>query len=215
MDKQSYVQHNSEYVQSDKFEIELQHHKNHSENHLKYMYQDDTPHGRNLDEHKFNIAVDVGSGTGWLADYVVEVRGFEKVYAIEPSKAATEIAKKIYPEQQNVEWICGFAEEEISKLDLNEPTFFSFMCVLAHMENELAIKILESIDSVAPPQSLISFAEPYGRESHTHLWHIREKQWWENVLPNWKFKFDTKYVLGVESWKGITAIKNDSNKMSC
>jgi len=207
MDKQSYTQHNSEYVQSDKFEIELNQHKNYNQNNYEFIYQDDLPHGKIFDSHDFKVAVDVGSGTGWFANYVVEIRGFEKVYAIEPSKSATEIAKKIYPEQKNVEWICGFAEEEISKLDLNEPTFFSFMCVLAHMENELAIKILESIDSVAPSESLISFSEPYGKDLHQYTWHVRPENWWRDVLPNWDFTFESNYIIDSERRKGFVGIK--------
>ena len=40
MDKQSYIQHDSEYVQPDKFDIESKHHEDHNKDNFKYMYQD-------------------------------------------------------------------------------------------------------------------------------------------------------------------------------
>ena len=127
----SYNNHNSEYIQDEAFEREKRGHLEHDSEDFKFLYQDDLPHGNNLDKHTFTTAVDIGAGTGWFANYLVNYKKYTKVYAIEPSQAAVNIAQKIYPDQKKVKYIVGFAEEELNKLKLKKPTFFSTMCVLA------------------------------------------------------------------------------------
>ena len=45
--------------------------------------------------NKLLTAIDIGSGTGWFANYLVSERKYTMVYAIEPSESAIDIAKKI------------------------------------------------------------------------------------------------------------------------
>jgi SAM-dependent methyltransferase len=206
----SYENHNSEYVQKEAFEREKKGHLEHNSDNFKFLYQDDIPHGNNLDNHSFSVAVDIGSGSGWFSNYLINHRDYEKVYAIEPSQAAVDIAKQIYPDQKKVEYIVGFAEEEVKKLKLNSPTFFSSMCVLAHLCDEDVVDILKAVDEVAPTGSLWSASEPWGDEYHRDCWHIRPPEWWSMHMPDWEFEFYADYALTDPSgrYKGFTAIKS-------
>jgi len=203
----SYTNHNSEYCQKEAFERErLAHEQRDSE---RFLCQKDIPHGDNLDKHKFKTAVDIGAGTGWFTNYLIDNRKYTKVYAIEPSQAAVDIAQKIYPDQKKVEYIVGFAEEEINKLKLKKPTFFSTMCVLAHLCDEDVTSILTAIDMVAPVGSIWSASEPWGDSYHRECWHIRTPEWWSDTMPKWHFEFYSDYELNDPAgrYKGFTAIK--------
>ena len=191
----SFNQHNQNYVLDDAFQKEKKAHEDHNSNNFEFLYQSDIPHGDALDEHKLTVGVDIGSGTGWFANYLVEQRSYKKVYAIEPSESAIEIAKKIYPDNKKVKYINGFAEEQISKLKLTKPTFFSTMCVLAHLEDEDVINILNAINKVAPEGSMLACSEPWGRFYHRQCWNIRPPEWWVENLVNWEYEFYNDYVL--------------------
>ena len=191
----SFDQHNQNYVLDDAFEKEKKAHQEHNSDNFKFLYQSDIPHGDTLDEHKLTVGVDIGSGTGWFANYLVEQRSYKKVYAIEPSEAAIEIAKRIYPDNKKVKYINGFAEEQISKLKLTKPTFFSTMCVLAHLEDEDVINILNAINKVAPEGSILACSEPWGNTYNRQCWNIRPPEWWVSNLVNWEYEFYNDYVL--------------------
>ena len=165
-------QHNKNYVLDDAFEKEKKAHLEHNSNDFKFLYQEDIPHGDALDKYELTSGVDIGSGTGWFANYLVEQRKYKKVYAIEPSEEAIEIAKKIYPDNKKVKYINGFAEEEISKLKLSKSTFFSTMCCLAHLEDDDVSGILKSIDKISPIGSVLACSEPWGDFYHLSLIHI-------------------------------------------
>ena len=126
---------------------------------------------------------------------MVEQRSYKRVYAIEPSEAAIEIAKKIYPDNKKVKYINGFAEEQISKLKLTKPTLFSTMCVLAHLEDDDVINILNAINKVAPEGSILACSEPWGRFYHRQCWNVRPPEWWVENLVNWEYEFYNDYVL--------------------
>ena len=208
--RDSYNNHNSEYSQDAAYYREKKGHAEHDIEDFKFLYQDDLPHGNNLDNHSFDIAVDIGAGSGWFANHLAEHREYKTVYAIEPSSAAIDIAKRIYPERNEVHYINGFAEEEISKLELEKPTFFSTMCVLAHLPDDLTIDILNTMDKIAPVGSLWSASEPWGDEYHRDCWHVRTPEWWSENLPDWEFEFYADYVLSDPPGrnKGFTAIKS-------
>ena len=210
MNKESYNNHNAEYSQDSAYYREKKGHAEHDIEDFKFLYQDDLPHGNNLDKHSFEVAVDIGAGTGWFANHLVEHRDYKNVYAIEPSQAAIDIAKRIYPEREDVNYIVGFAEEELSKLELDKPTFFSTMCVLAHLPDDLTLDILKAMDNIAPVGSLWSASEPWGDEFHRECWHIRTPEWWSDNLPDWEFEFYNDYELSDPPgrYKGFTAIKS-------
>ena len=92
---ESLEQHNINYVKDDAFEREKKAHQEHNSDNFKFLYQEDIPHGDALDKYELTSGVDIGSGTGWFANYLVKQRNYKKVYAIEPSSSAIEIAKKI------------------------------------------------------------------------------------------------------------------------
>ena len=82
---ESLEQHNLNYVKDDAFEREKKAHQEHNSDDFKFLYQEDIPHGDALDKYELTSGVDIGSGTGWFANYLVEQRKYKKVYAIEPS----------------------------------------------------------------------------------------------------------------------------------
>jgi len=191
----SFVHHNQNYIKDDALEREKQAHLDHNDNNFKFLYQQDIPHGDALDNSKLKLGVDIGSGTGWFANYLVEQRKYKKVYAIEPSQAAIEIAKKIYPDNKEVKYIQGFAEEQIAKLKLKEPAFFSTMCVLAHLEDNDVLNIIKTIDRIAPVGSILACSEPWGEFYHRECWNIRPPEWWSETLASWEFEFYNDYIL--------------------
>ena len=209
VNKDSLIEHNKRYDSNDVFEIEKREHEEHNSDGFKYLYKDDMPHGDTLDKYKFTVCVEIGSGAGWFANYLVEQRSYKKVYAIEPSKSAIEIAKRIYPDNKKVKYINGFAEEEISKLKLTKPTLFSTMCVFGHLEDNTVINILESISKVAPQGSVLSCSEPWGDVYHRHCWHIRPPEWWVDKLVNWEYEFYNDYDITDPPGrsKGFIAVK--------
>tara|TARA_B100000900_G_scaffold340790_1_gene303683 strand:- start:218 stop:853 length:636 start_codon:yes stop_codon:yes gene_type:complete len=191
----SFNHHNKNYIIDDAFSKELKIHTEKNSDDFKFLYQDDVPHGFALDNNKLSYGVDIGSGTGWFANYLVEQRNYKKVYAIEPSASAIEIAKKIYPDNKKVKYINGFAEEEVAKLKLNKPTFFSTMCCLAHLDDDDVLGILKTIDIIAPVESVLACSEPWGEFYHRECWNIRPPEWWSETLASWQFEFYNDYVL--------------------
>ena len=211
MDDISYTKHNSHYVQDSALNAEkVAHERNNIEN-FKFLYQADVPHGDVLDSTKFKTAVDIGSGTGWFANYLVNERKYTKVYAIEPSESAVDIAKKIYPDQKKVKYINGFAEEELSKIKLTKPSLFSTLCVLTHLKNETVIPILSTINKIAQTGSVLACSEAWGIRHIEDAWNIRSPEWWVENLPNWEFEFYNDYVLPHPTdhprYKGFIATK--------
>ena len=78
MNKESYNNHNAEYSQDSAYYREKKGHAEHDIEDFKFLYQDDLPHGNNLDKHSFEVAVDIGAGTGWFANHLVEQRLYKK-----------------------------------------------------------------------------------------------------------------------------------------
>ena len=207
--RQSYENHDRDFRELVSLDNEKKAHEEHNSDDFKFIYQDDIPHGNALDKYTLNAAVDVGSGTGWFSNYLINHRGYNKVYGIEPSKAAIDIERKIYPDADNVEYINGFAEEEIGKIKLEEPTFFSTMCCLAHHPDVTVKDILKGIDTIAPVGSVLSSSDPWGDTYSRECWYIRPPEWWSDNLPDWEFEFYTDYELTDPPGrnKGFTAIK--------
>ena len=136
---ESLEQHNVNYVKDDAFEREKKAHQEHNSDNFKFLYQEDIPHGDALDKYELTSGVDIGSGTGWFANYLVEQRKYKKVYAIEPSSSAIEIAKKIYPDNKKVKYINGFAEEEISKFkNIESLNFCSWKKLYDHLRSSVS-----------------------------------------------------------------------------
>ena len=210
-DRDSYINHNRQYESGGQLEHETKVHNEKNSDNFKFVYQDDIPHGRTLDIHKdIKVGVDIGAGTGWFAHYLVNERSFKKVFAVEPSEAAIDIAKKINPTKKRaVKYVNGFAEEEIAKLKLDEPTFFSTMCVFAHLTDNVVESTLKAIDSVAPVGSVLACSEPWGDVYHRHCWHIRPPEWWSELMPEWEFEFyqDAQLNDPPRRFKGFIAIR--------
>jgi len=211
MDDVSYTKHNEHYVKDSAFTKEkVAHERNNIEN-FKFLYQPDVPHGDVLDSTKFKTAVDIGSGTGWFANYLVTERKYTKVYAIEPSESAIDIAKRLYPDQKKVKYINGFAEEELHKIKLTKPSLFSTLCVLTHLKDESVIPILGAINDLAQTGSVLTCSEPWGPRHIEDAWYIRSPEWWDENLSDWELEFYSDYILPHPTdqtrYKGFIATK--------
>lgn len=204
-EKESYLAHHKQYSSIGKLELEKQTHQKYTDEQLQY--NPGVPLGRIIDNFpEIKFAVDIGSGTGWAANLMS--KKYEKVWAIEPSNSAVDIAKTIYGNPPNIDWINGFAEEEIEKLTLpNTPVLFNCLCVLSHLPDNLVSKICQTINKKAPQNSIISFSECWGSEHHENLWHVRTKQWWQSQFPNWNFMFIENQIQVVGRYKGLWAQK--------
>jgi 2-polyprenyl-3-methyl-5-hydroxy-6-metoxy-1,4-benzoquinol methylase len=187
-DKNSYLTHDSQYSEAIAFEREKNCHEKYEQENA--AYNPDCPIGKMFDKTSddIKIAIDVGCGTGYMAKFLSSKM---KVYAIEPSAAALDIAKKFYPDEPNITWINNFALEALQKLTFDEPVFIVCNCVLSHLEDEAVIEICKELVRIAVSGSVIAFSECYGPEAHSNLWHIRTQAWWQKQFPDWYLNFNT------------------------
>ena len=152
----SYNSHNNEYIRKDAIDKEIIIHnkkthesKNKTGGQWDNLYKPGYLHGNWLDsQREIKDAVDIGSGTGWFANYL-SLKNFENICGIEPSHSAIDIAKKINPEN-NVVYLCGFAENELKKLKLNRSTLFTTSIVLSHLDDNTVINISNDITWTKP-----------------------------------------------------------------
>ena len=72
--------HNQNYILDDALEKEKKVHYEKNSNDFKFLYQEDVPHGDALDKYELTSGVDIGSGTGWFANYLVEIKENIKKY---------------------------------------------------------------------------------------------------------------------------------------
>lgn len=209
--------HDEGYSQTNAFDIEKEKHewktrdsKKGNDSIWNNLYSDDDKHGFIMDENpEIRCLVDIGSGTGWFVNYIRKNKNFKKIFAIEPSSHAIEISKKIYNTKNEINYINGFAEDEIINLELDDKTFFTTFIVLSHLEDEIVEIILKSMNEVAPPGSIFYFNEMHGIEYHQPMWHCRTQDWWRNNLSDWEitFHFDSKNFMGEGRFKGISGKK--------
>jgi|SaaInlV_150m_DNA_4_1039716.scaffolds.fasta_scaffold00218_4 FkbM family methyltransferase len=173
-------------------------------------------HGLWLQSNKnITTAVDIGCGSGWFVNYLIDEYKFEHVTGIEPSQAAIDIGIKICPNNaatNRVSYLCGHPEVELSKLALTEPTLFTTFIVLSRINDDSVIKILKEMNTVAPVGSVCIFNENYDTTFHQELWHCRSREWWKSHLPGWKVIFDERPRPDLNNnWKqGILGIKQKS-----
>ncbi len=203
----SFKRHHSQYTEEGKLETEratgLKHLLDNSINGPEMRTQDLL-----LQHPQIKVAVDVGSGTGWSSAALAKI--VQKVIAVEPSQAAVDISKNIYPTDTypNITWIQGFAEEVLPALKLQTPTLFLTGCVLSHIRDKEVIKICEAISKTAPQGSVMSLAECFGDEEwHQLMWHVRTKNWWQKQFPEWELTFHGPQITGERYFKGIWGVK--------
>lgn len=165
-------------------------------------------------QHTKNIttAVDIGCGSGWFVNYLIDEYKFEHVTGIEPSQAAIDIGMQIYPNNaatNRASYLCGYAEDALPKLELSEPTLFTTFIVFSHINDDSVIKILKEMNDAAPVGSVCIFNENYDNTFHQELWHCRSREWWKSHLPGWKVIFDERPRPDLNNkWKqGILGIK--------
>jgi SAM-dependent methyltransferase len=203
----SFKRHNDQYTENGKLEMERT-------SGLKHLADDsiNNPEMRTKDllqQHpQIKIAIDVGSGTGWSSAALANIT--ETVIGIEPSQAAVDISKTIYPANTypNITWIQGFAEEILPTLKIESPTLFLTGCVLSHIRDKEVTKICQAISAAAPIGSVMSLAECFGDEPwHQLMWHVRTKDWWQEQFPEWELTFHGPQVPNERYFKGIWGVK--------
>lgn len=141
------------------------------------------------------IHIDIGSGAGWLLRHTAPV--FKKVLAIEPSISATKIAKQYNSEFSNIEYINKDMLDALSNLYFTQPYFVTTSTVFSHIQDFHVKSVLKLVNR-APKGSILLFLEPYDKNIHQPFWYIRNKEWWQKNLSNWRLDF-----LGVKAvWEG-------------
>lgn len=192
METRSYEEHNAQYTQTTLEDARAMNEKKTLD---KDEFLPDQPLGKMLQDYagKLKYAVDIGSGAGWISQLLSQ--NISKVYAIEPSQPAQDIAKRLYPDRTNIEYMCGFAEEQMAKLVLTEPTIFVSSCVLSHLSDETVMSICKKIDELAVEGSVISFSENWSERNgiQEEMWYSRTKDWWKSQFPQWDLVFKTDY----------------------
>ena len=134
----SYEEHDSQYIRDESLKNENVIHKKKTEQSLNKsgkswdnLYKPGHLHGNWLDSQtEIKDAVDIGCGTGWFVNFLIEHKNFENVIGIEPSYAAINIAKKLH--DNDIEYFCGLAEDILPNITLNNPTLFTTFIVLSH-----------------------------------------------------------------------------------
>lgn len=207
LDKKSMINHNNVKGGYKDLTVDVVRKQNEQCTKNSIQYDDDKPLGKMLDAHpEIQVCIDIGCGLGWAADFMAQTR--KKVYAIEPSKQALDIAGKLYSHNKNITWMPDFAEDALTMIRFmeDEPLFFNTLCVLSHLEDVAVLAICAEIDK-APQGSALAFSELWGTESHEPLWHTRTKEWWKNALPSFKLEFIERPCQKPGRFKSFTGIK--------
>ena len=203
----SFVQHNQQYEDSNAFErareICERNIKNNEINNASFRVLD------LLEKHQsVKTTVDIGSGVGWISASLSNK--MEKIIAIEPSAAAIEIAKKLFPshEYPNIIWKVGLGEDLLPILHLDKPTLFVTGCVLSHLRDSEAAKICQLVSNIAPTGSILSFDERWGEtRKDQFMWHVRTQEWWRENLAGWELDFHGAEVDNRGYNAGIHGVK--------
>ncbi len=142
--------------------------------------------------------IDIGSGLGWVIRKTSDI--FEKVYAVEPSAQATEIASKALADRTNITYVNKDMVDAMDELSNIGPVFVTTAIVLSHITDEYVSTFLAKLGEV-PNGSALFFDERYGKNIQWRLWHIRDKAWWANQLPDWQLSFfdipNSGYMSGI------------------
>ena len=204
----SYKEHHNQYLDKDSL-------KKHNKCFEKYEKENlfNQPGSRfqdllNKHQNINTVAIDIGCGVGWIS--VKLSPRFEKVIAIEPSNAALNTAKILFPQNKysNIEWIEGFAENILAKLKLEKPSFFITGCVLSHLTDKSVKQICETINKIGHKDSILAFSECWGTESHEFMWHVRTKEWWQENMRDWKLDFHGPMIQNIPGrHKGFHGVK--------
>ena len=152
----------------------------------------------------FNLIFDLGSGPGWLSEYL---SGFgRQVFAIEPSPLANEIATRTI-KSSNVTLIQEFAQDFlVSFKNRDSLSLFVSQSVLQHLSNRVVKEVLSSINSF--PNAYICFAEPYSEDLRFNFGttNIRTSDWWSKHLSAYDLHFcgeNVSHYFGAKIGKKI------------
>jgi SAM-dependent methyltransferase len=231
--RRSFTRHNEKYVEGSNAQTTLEY----QENDYKAIDDLKADPGRIsiVNAHRFphlKVAVDIGSGYGWLAEYLMLNRDYRKVIAIEPSGVALDFAKKHCSRNTTGElrWVQGFAEEVLSSSEfveemksLGEPVHFCSSFVLTHLCNDVVEAICEAIHSSAPPGSIVSLEEVWTKKTNYQqaefCWYGRSIYWWAQRFPDWNISIQNAprapraLPFPVEQYKGMTFAKPKRAKL--
>lgn len=201
-DLKSFRTHNSQYVSNDDlYETTLEVVKKYNdENMFKKL-------GFELALKLLNTLpethIDIGSGTGWLLLKTSPL--FNNVIAIEPSESAIEASKKINKEANNINYRTEDMIDFVNNYKFDKPVFMTTATVLSHMKDYYVKNFLKEVNDKLPIDSVIYFDERYDKNLQLPLWHIRNKTWWINNLPDFQLIFlnieNSGYASGILGFK--------------
>lgn len=188
--------------------------KEYNKNHQKqdfwkqYMFIETTKYDKLINQFNNDkkLAVDIGCGPGWFCEKFSTI--FENIIGIDPSPIIINICKELYKDKNNIMWVNGFAEDELSIIlnDKDYPIFLNTCSVFIHLDNDIVTNILNVINNKSKIGSIISLEEFWGMDTDLPLHKVRNINWWCERLSNWQLDFHGPVVLPNTN-KGIHGIK--------
>ncbi len=203
--KESFLRHNNQYLEKETFNREFEIHKKNTlhtqskNGFLNNIYEYQNSVGYFLDKNtNITSVIDIGCGTGWFVNYVsINYPIIETIFAIEPSKAATEISKKIYGEDEKIKYMNGFADKVIK--DLNKDVYIvTTFAVFQHLNFFYTKRVLKNLNQILKKNSILIFKEPIAQSKYErfNLHYPRSKKFWKKNLKNYEVNFfDNRLIV--------------------
>jgi|TARA_B100001057_G_C22805534_1_gene933273 SAM-dependent methyltransferase len=202
--KQSYFSHNSEYSKTEALNREIKIHNlktEHTESKngiWNNVYEFKNSVGYFLDNEKqVTNLIDIGSGTGWFVNYVsLNYPALTSIFAIEPSSAAINISKKIYGKNKNIQYLNGFADKEISKLEKDIYLVTTF-AVFQHLNTTYTKKVLNNLNNILEKGSILYLNEPIANSKleKFRLHYPRTEKFWIRSLRGYDVSFYDRKII--------------------
>tara|TARA_B100000214_G_C23880556_1_gene587056 strand:- start:77 stop:805 length:729 start_codon:yes stop_codon:yes gene_type:complete len=202
--KQSYLNHNNQYSETEALNREIKIHNLKTE-HTKSkngiwnnVYEFETSVGYFLDnDEQITNLIDIGSGTGWFVNYVsLNYPTLSSIFAIEPSSAAMKISKKIYGKNKNIQYLNGFADKEISNLKKDVYLVTTF-AVFQHLNITYTKKVLNKLNKILEKGSILYLNEPIANSKFEkfRLHYPRTEKFWTKSLKGYDVSFYNRKLI--------------------
>ncbi len=140
-----------------------------------------------IDKEKFNICFDLGSGTGWVSNYLSKY--FEKVIAIEPSKHANSIAKNLY-KNKNIAFVENRIDKYFSGNIVFNDCFLYSNVVFTHLPDWKVKKCFKKIRNSIKGEVKGILLETWGeKDEYEPMYRSRSQTKWKKILQDFEITF--------------------------